>query len=87
MINRIKQIGITLVLIGAALGLVSCGSPPEATLERTNYIYDERVNLCFIRSANTYGSVLSHVPCTQEVLQLAGRLPVTTVVPVENPND
>lgn len=90
MINKIKQVAITLMLFGAALGLAGCSDTiakqnANRLEELVYYGHDSRTNLCFAISPNSYGSIVTHVPCTKEVLQLAG-VQTVPVVPVANPN-
>lgn len=92
MINKIKQVAITLMLFGAALGLAGCADViakenANSLEERVFYGYDSRTNLCFAVSPNSYGSIVTSVPCTAEVLQLAGKAPQKPVQAVPNPNE
>lgn len=83
MLNRIKSVLTVIVLSLAAMGIVGCTERDEYTAA-LEYSYDPRTNLCYAWSANTYGDSVANVPCTVEVLQLAGQTvaPVTPVVPV-----
>ena len=92
MINKIKQVAITLMLFGAALGLAGCADviaeQNAGQLEsRIYYGHDSRTNLCFAVSPNSYGAIVTNVPCTTEVLQLAGKQPVPAIRAVPNPNE
>lgn len=71
-----RKLIIPLVLAAAALG--SCGQDYTAykaskTLERSVYIHDARVNLCFLsyREPGESRPDLTYVPCTPEVLKIA----------------
>lgn len=72
--------------------LCACGAEPtEHAAQRAKninkyieYGVDSRTNLCFAVSANEYGPIGTHVPCTAEVKRLAG---VIDLPAVPNPNE
>lgn len=85
--NEVKS---KIALCVTMLLLCACGAEPAAQRAKNlnkyiEYGVDSRTNLCFaVSSANAYGPIGTHVPCTAEVKRLAG---VIDLAAVPNPNE